>query len=358
MRRNGISVWGGALLGAALVVTGACDRGEPGASAPPREPVHVDVSVPARGAATVVHAGQVLSASDVQLATRTSGRVESVSADVGSRVAAGTPLVRLDDSGVEARVAAAEAAAERARKTFERIRNLEREGAATAQELDDARAAHRAAEAGLGEARAQRDYVVLRAPFAGTISARSVDPGDLAMPGVPVMGLLRPDSLKVVVALPGEAARGLKPGERATVRDPQTGASWPARVSAVSPARDPGSRRVRVELVPAPDGGPPFTLLPGSFVRVERSSDAPTLWLPADALVRRGQLVGTFVVTEGALELRWIRTGTVRGDDVEVLVGLTPADTVVRAPAPGLADGTPVGRVRTVPWAPEGEARL
>lgn len=341
---------------ATLAVAAGCDGGEPGTVSPPGEPVEVRATSPAEASSSVVHTGQVLSASDVQLATRTSGRVEAVLVDVGSRVGAGSPLVRLDASGVESRIAAARAGAERARKSFERIRNLERDGAATAQELDDARAALESAEAGLREARAQRDYVVLRAPFAGTVSTRTVDPGDLASPGVPVLGLLRPDSLKVVVALPADAAKGIAPGDGATLRDPGGTTSWPARVSAVSPSRDPGSRRIRVELVPGEGGDAPFSLLPGSFVRVERRTGDPTVWLPADALVRRGQLTGVFVVEDGALALRWVRTGIERGDAVEVLAGVTPADTVVRAPGDDLVDGTPVRDVRAAPWSPGTEA--
>lgn len=358
MRSSGFGIGSRAALVAVgtLAAAAGCDRGEPGTVPPPGEPVEVRATSPVEGASTSTYTGQVLSASDVQLATRTSGRIEAVLVDVGDPVRAGAPLVRLDASGVESRIAAAEAAAERARKSFERIRNLERDGAATAQELDDARAALATAEAALREARSQRDYVVLRAPFAGTVSARSVDPGDLALPGVPVLGLLRPDSLKVIVALPAEAARAIAPGDSATLRDPGGTGAWPARVSSVSPSRDSGSRRVQVELVPVEGGGAAFSLLPGSFVRVERRTGVPTVWLPSDALVRRGQLTGVFVVEDGALALRWVRTGLIRDGTVEVLAGLTPSDTVVRSPAAGLADGARVRAVRSSPWSPGTEA--
>lgn len=344
------------LLLATVTVAAACDRGEPGARPAPAAPVDVRVTTPRSAPSTLAHAGRVTSASEAELATRTSGRVEAVRVDVGSRVRAGEPLVELDRAGVDARISSARAAVERARRSFERIRNLERDGAATEQELDDARAALAGAEAGLEEALAQRGYVILRAPFAGTISARSVDPGDLATPGVPVLVLLRPDSLKVVVDLPGPAARGLGVGERATLRDPAGDGVWEARIAAVSPARDPASRRVRVELRPTAGPGAPFDLAPGSVVRVERPSDAEaTLWLPSDATVRRGQLTGTFVVRDGSLRLRWIRVGTERTGAVEVLAGLAAADSVVRSPAPDLVDGTPVGAVTPDPWSPDPE---
>lgn len=333
-----------------------CDAGEPGELPEERAPVSVRVSTPVRAAATVTAAGHVVSAAEAELATRTSGRIVAVPVDVGSRVAAGQPLVRLDDSGVEARVAAARAALVRARKSHERIRNLERDGAATAQELDDARAALETAEAGMEEAVAQREYVVLRAPFAGRISMRSVDPGDLASPGVPVLGLLSPDSLQIVADLPAEAARGLETGDRATVREPGTDRSWEARVTWVSPARDPASRRVRVELVPVPEPGRALSLMPGAFVTVERpSADEPTLWIPSDAIVRRGQLTGVYLVRDGRLDLRWVRLGASDRDAREVLAGLAPPDSVVRTPGPGVRDGSPVADVSVESWSPARE---
>ena len=342
----------GALALVALLA--ACDTGEPGELPEDRGPVSVQVSTPVRSGAPVTTTGRVVSAAEAELATRTSGRIEAVLVDVGSRVAAGQPLVRLDATGVEARVAAARAAVERTRKSFERIRNLARDGAATAQELDDARAALETAEAGLQEAVSQRGYVVLRAPFAGRVSMRSVDPGDLASPGLPVLGLLSPDSLEIVVDFPAEATGGLEPGDRTTMREPGTARSWEARVSAVAPARDPASRRVRVELVPVATERSAFPLLPGAFVVVERpAADAPTLWIPADAVVKRGQLTGVYRVRDGRVDLRWIRLGASRGTAREVLAGLAAGDSVVREPEPGLRDGASVTEVVGRPWSLE-----
>jgi len=76
------------------------------------------------------------------------------------------------------------------------------------------------------------------------------------------------------------------------------------------------------------------------------------MWIPGDAVVRRGQLAGVFTVRNSALDLRWIRRGMERGPDVEVLAGLESGDRGVRRPGPTLADGTPVGSVCEEAWAP------
>ena len=342
---------------AALAWTG-CDRGEPGDVPPPEDPVEVSVSVPIRGPATSAHPATVASTDEAELATRTSGTVRRVRVDVGGRVSEGDTLLELDATDVAAAIEGAEASVTQARKRFERIRNLEADGAATRQELDDARAALERARAGLKGARSQRDYVVLRAPFGGTVSERYVDPGDLAVPGRPVLRLVRPESVKVVADLPARVGSGLSPGREATVADPETGRRHPARVIRLSPARQASSRRVRVELeLTSGIASPPA---PGSYVRLElASTDDSTVWIPADAVVRRGQLEGVYLAGEEELELRWLELGTERDGAVEVLGGLGSGDRVVRRPGPRLTDGAPVATAETEAWtgAPGGGSR-
>lgn len=347
-----------AVLSLALVAAAGCDRGEPGSVAPPDEAVTVSASHPIRGAGTSAYPASVVSTDAAELATRTSGTVKRVRVDIGSRVAAGDTLLELDATDVAAGIEGAEASVRQARKRFERIRSLEADGAATRQELDDARAALERARAALKGARGQREYVVLRAPFDGTVTTRSVDPGDLAVPGRPVLRMVRPSSVKVVADLPAGVGAGLEAGDPAAVLDPESGWRHEARVVRTSPARHPSSRRVRVELRLTASGGPPPA--PGSYVRLELVSPADsTTWIPADAVVRRGQLEGVFLADGERLELRWLELGDERADAVELLGGL-PADArVVRRPGPRLADGVPVESVEVEPWtaAPGGGGR-
>lgn len=341
------------LLAAALVWTG-CDRGEPGEIPRTREPVDVEVSHPVEAPATAAFPATATSTDEAELATRTSGTVRRVRVDVGSRVSRGDTLLELDATDVAAGIEAARASVEQARKRFDRIRSLEADGAATRQELDDARAALERARAELKRARGQSSYVVLRAPFTGTVSRRSADPGDLAVPGRPVLRLVRPGSVKIVADLPGRIAAGLEPGRTATVRDPDTGRGLSARVTRVAPDRQPGSRRVRVELrLEDGENGPPP---PGSYLRLELQTDgSPALWIPRDAVVREGQLRGVFLLDgEDHLRLRWLQLGDERGPAVEVLDGLDSDARVVREPGPRLADGTPVESSTSVDWSPFG----
>lgn len=338
---------------AALATLSACDRGEPGRVPPPAEPVDVRVSAPAVTSSVTTVAATVRSTDEAEIATRTSGTVRRVRAEVGMAVRAGDTLALLDASDVTAAIESARAEAERASAYYRRIAALAEDGAATAQELDDARARAQAAEASLRNARGQLGYVVIRAPFAGVVAARHAGAGDLAVPGMPIVTLVRPGSLKVEADVPGAVASRIRAGDSATVRLGEAGTAVAARVSRVSPALDRQSRRARVELIfvsGATGSLPP----PGSFARIEiPDPDRSSLWIPADAIVERGQLRGVYLAEAEHARLRWVRPGERRGDAVEVLAGLEPEARVVRAPGEWLSDGAPLGEVTLVEWTPE-----
>ena len=340
------------------IISAAGCGGEPGELPASSEPVDVVVSTSASAPGLTTAPGTVVATREAKLATRTSGTIRSVAVDIGARVSAGDALVALDTREIDARIASAEAAAQLARRWHERIASLADDGAATAQELDDAKARLEMAEAGLRDARAQRNYVVLRAPFAGVITARMADPGDLAVPGVPVLNMIGTDALKIEADLPAELAGEISVGDRLGVYQPESGRRHAARVTRVVPAVERSSRRFRIEARFESDSVAPPAVSSGTFVRVELDRPgSATRWIPADAVVRRGQLSGVFVVEDGELRLRWVRLGERFGESVELLAGPAGDAPLVRNPAPALVDGQPVGDVRRIDWQPPFTAR-
>jgi RND family efflux transporter MFP subunit len=338
------------LFAPALVLTlGACDSGEPGEVADLEAIGAVEVSsVVTSGTGSQVP-GRVVALKTANIATRGSGTVEAVPVDVGSVVRAGQVVARLEGAGVESAVASAEAQAVVARRTYERMVNLERDGAATRQELDQAEANLKMAEARLEEASAARDYIVLRAPFDGTVTARMADPGDLAVPGKPILVISGSGGVKVAADAPASMVDRVEEGKSVVVVWPETGARWVATVRRVVPVIDLASHRFRIEATFDSSDRLPA---PGSFVRLDLPVPGESsYWIPADAVVRRGQLTGAFVISGEQARLRWIRTGRRTGDAVEALAGITEADLVVRRPPEGLVDGAVVESSEIVPWA-------
>lgn len=330
-----------------LVGLAACGTDEPGRIPRADEPVEVTVSPLFRAPTVESFPAVVTSERTAEIATRMSGTVQRVLVDVGTRVRAGDVLFALDAADIQAQVAAAQAQRELAERSFGRVENLQRDGAASQQELDQMRASVEAARAMVTQAEAQQAYAVVRAPFDGVVTERFVDPGALALPGRPLLVLVASGALKVVADLPAERAGGISVGDEVGVQ--VNGSARMAKVSRVVPALSGGSRTFRVEALL---DGPTAGLLPGSYARLQivRDGEGPR-WVPADAVVERGQLTGVFAVEADMVRLRWVRLGQSRDGAVELLAGPAGALRVVRRPGADLFDGRAVGTVLEEAWA-------
>ncbi|MDA0312065.1 MAG: efflux RND transporter periplasmic adaptor subunit [Gemmatimonadetes bacterium] len=327
----------------------ACGSEEPGRIPTRHDPVDVVVSAAQQSSRMEAFPATVISDRTAEIATRMSGAVERVHVDVGSFVHAGDPLITLDNADISARVSAAQAGLELSELSFGRLNNLAADGAASASELDIATAALASARAMSAEAQAQMAYAVVRAPFDGVITLRSVDPGDLASPGAPLLTMMAPGALKVVLDLPSGRTGVLTVGDIVKVEVSNVDSPLPARVTRIGPALGLRSRTFRVEAQLDPTVTP---MVPGSFVRVKiPGAGSGSTWIPEDAVITRGQLSGVMVVEAGTLRLRWVRLGQHGHGAVEVLAGLRQGIAVIRSPSNRLEDGMPVGQTTLEAWA-------
>ncbi len=280
----------------------------------------------------------VAAAERATVSTRVAASVRAVHVREGERVASGQPVISLSDADLRGALRAAEAGRTAAVAHERRIQALLAEEAAAPAQLEVATAQRAQAEAALASARANLAYAQLRAPFAGTVQARHVEPGDLVGPGQPLL-VLEGDALELVASLSEAEAAGLAVG--APLRFEADGARGRAVVTALTPGRDPVTHRrglrARVEARPA-------GLRSGAFARLEvRGGGAGDgrAWVPTTALVERGDLTGVFVASAGRAELRWISVGEAAGDGVWVRAGLRSGETVIDAPG-ALRDGAQV----------------
>ena len=176
----------------------------------------------------------------------------------------------------------------------------------------------------LAEVATAASYSTIRAPFAGAIVARFADPGDMAAPGMPILVLEDTEPRDAVLAVPADIAQHLERGMTIRVTSVD-GRSATAPIRAISAGADPMTRTVEVRAqLPAdwPTGVSATALVPAGTVS--------GIAIPAEAVVRRGQLTGVRVVTEAGVALRWIRLGRTLDDDerVQVLSGLEPGDRI------------------------------
>jgi RND family efflux transporter MFP subunit len=286
--------------------------------------------------------GTVRARNSAAISSTVVGKVQVLNVTLGRRVQAGDVLVRISADEIGAKLDQTEALYGQAKVDLDRAQTLLSKEAIPRAQYDAAAAAFRVATARRAEAAAMAGHTVLRAPFAGVISAKLVNVGDTAMPGQPLLVLDDPSALRLEATVPEAAARTLTVGQAVPVRVDGRGRELPGTVAEVSPAADPMSRTVlaKVDLPRDP------ALHPGLLGRLMLPSAAGqprSVLVPSATVVRRGQLEEVFVVDRGRARLRLVKTGRVTNDGVtEILSGLTDGEAVVASDIPEIVDGQPV----------------
>jgi RND family efflux transporter MFP subunit len=317
--------------------------GMPQAQGAPLQTVTLVAAAPGAGNA---FEGQVEAVRQTTLAAQVPASIEQVAVKVGDRVKAGQLLVRLDaraanqgTSANQAQVGAARASLEAVSRELERKRQLVAKNYISQAALEQAEAQYKVAKAQVdaqsaqvGVSQAQAGFYQVHAPYAGIISAVSVEKGDMAMPGRALVSLYDPSRLRVTAAVPASALVGGATGPVQLEIAGMEGAPIPSRGTELLPTVDPQSltRQLRAELPTDLVG-----VVPGLFARVRlpnaaAPSDAkPLLRVPLTAVVRRSEMVGVYVVTaQGKALLRQVRLGPVSGNEVQVLSGLQAGERV------------------------------
>jgi HlyD family secretion protein len=349
---------------------------------------------------TVVASGRVAAPAQINVGATILGRAARVVPQEGSSVAAGDVLVELEDAEARAALAQAQAAVQAAEarrdvvrrlggrvlgeearqaqanlalagQRLQRLEALGREGAATAEDLDQARTAHalarsrlesarlqasgsavggaefRAVEAALAQARASLDAARARldqarilAPADGVVLRRAVEPGDVVPAGAPLLVLAARGAPELVVQPDEKNLRLLRVDQAGLASaDAFPGLTFPVRIRRIAPAvdRQRGTVEVRLDV---PD--PPDHLRPDMTVSVEievgRRADA--LVVPEESLREpESRRPWVLVVADGRVEKRPVQVG-LRGDAVvEVTEGLAAGDAVVVAEGGRLRPG-------------------
>jgi RND family efflux transporter MFP subunit len=330
--------------------------------------------------------GTMQAITEAPILARADGYLKRRLVDIGDRVMAGQVLAEIDApeldqqiKQVEASVAQAEAASEQAeanleqgkanrdlaRLNAERWKSLADQGIASKQETDQYQAqfaaqnanvlalekaitAQRsnvaAAKANLSRLQEVQGYRLVKAPFDGVVTVRSVDVGALVNTGSTLLfRIAQTDKLRTYINVPQTSASSVRVGQPAAL----TVSNLPGRVFHGNVARtanalDPANRTMLVEVaVPNPDGA----LFPGSFAEVTLSASRTNLPLavPASAILFRTDGAQVAVVQpDNTLHLQKIVVGRDYGDRVEILQGVDDGATILAAPGDAAREGVKI----------------
>ncbi len=317
----------------------------------PASRVAVEVA-PVRAATVVEEIGAVgsLQANEsVVIAPEIEGRVSQILLEEGRKAEAGQILIHLDDSILRAELAQAQANLTLAQANYERSHTLFQQRSGTQRARDEALAALQLARAANDLARTRLDKATIRAPFAGILGLRSVGPGEFVTRGEALVTIQSLDPLKVDFRVPETMLSSIRTGQSIRVTaDAIPDRSFTGEIYAIDPQVDVNGRAIRVRaLIPNKDDD----LRPGLFVRVAitaaRRENA--LLVPEGAIVAQGERRLVYRVVDGKAQAVAVRIGQRRAGEVEVLEGITAADTVVTAGQQRLRNGLPVEIVNSTP---------
>lgn len=293
-----------------------------------------------------------------RLYARVGGYMRGWYKDIGAHVASGTPLglietPELDQQIAQARasLASARANASLAKSTAARWNDLLQSASVSRQEADEKNgdlaaknAAVQGAQADLNRLLALRAYATVRAPFAGVVTARNADIGDLVGPGAsnqqPMFAVADVRRIRLYVSVPQTYSAAMKAGLDATLTVPDyPGRTFDAQVIGTSGAINPQTGTLQVQLVA---DNPGEVLKPGGYAQVKFDvpAQAGTVTIPSSALVFRA--AGTQVAMVGPgdrVHMQSVTLGRDLGGTVEVVSGVGHGARIVDNPPDSIAQG-------------------
>lgn len=277
---------------------------------------------------TVESTGIVVAETRASLSSKTIGLVEALHVDEGSQVHKGQVLIQLDHRALSARLARTEAEVSNARAHLRRMDDLFNEDSLAPQDLDNARRAYRVAVATRGEVRAQLEDTRVLAPFAGIITRKHIEAGELAAPGQPLLELENQTSLRIDVPVAEGDMQAVTVGHRIEVIFDSLGSKVVAgKVFQIVPSADPATHTFLVKIRLTADKD----IKPGMFGRVLfMKQPRLAMLIPRSAIISRGELTGVYIVdSEHRLGLRWVTLGRQVNGMVEVLSGVNENENLL-----------------------------
>jgi len=314
---------------------------------------------PGQSAAGLALPAEIKPLVEAPIYARANGYLKRRLVDIGTPVEAGQLLAEIDTPELNqelersrAQLAQAEASLGLSKMTAARWAGLLKTASVSEQEAAEKRADLKLKTALADSARAEvrrleqlKSFARVTAPFAGTITVRNIDSGDLIVAGGgnELFHLAQTQKLRVYVQVPQGMARGIRSGQSAGMTLPEL----PGRVFTAKVIRTAGviasdSRTLLVELEV---DNRKEEIIAGGYaqVRFTEAKIEAALTLPANTVLFRagGPQVG-IVQPDGKVELRSVKLGRDFGQTIEVLAGVSPQDRVIVNPSDSLASGATV----------------
>ena len=296
--------------------------------------------------------GSLHASRSTNLTTESGGLITDIHFHSGEKVAANSLLLTLNTAPLAAQLKQLQANEKLAQINYDRDMAQLKIQAVSQSTVDSDAQALQSAKAQVAMQQATIAQKMVRAPFNGKLGIRQVDLGQYLAPGVTIVSLQQMDPMYVDFDVPQTALSSIHVGDVVDAEtDALPGKKMTGTIRAIEPQVDSNTRNIKVRAsIPNPDG----RLLPNLFMvlHIHRGIDHQYITLPATAIAYNPYGSTVFVVHEKGrdahgkpkltVEQRVVITGATRGDQVAVLHGVEPGETIVTSGQLKLHNGAPV----------------
>ncbi|WP_020595881.1 efflux RND transporter periplasmic adaptor subunit [Spirosoma panaciterrae] len=284
--------------------------------------------------------GTVLPNEIVELKAEVSGRLMQLNAKEGAYVNKGELIAKINDEELKAQLVKLGYLEKRAKDVEARQKRLLAVEGISREEYD-------IAESNVNTARADKELLMaqlakteIRAPFSGKLGLRAISQGAFLTPGTLVTTLVQTNPVKIDFSVPEKYASQIRVGSPVRFTSDGLGASMTAQVTAISPLIDESLRTMKVR---AYTSNPTGRLVPGMFVRLDVPlGNNQTIQIPTQAIVPVLKGKKVYVVREGKAQETFIKTGVRNDQQIQVMEGLVPGDSVIISSIMSLKNGASV----------------
>lgn len=311
-------------------------------------PIIVETYLPVvSDSSTLSISGLLYAKNSAVISTRIMAYIEEVYANIGEKVRAGEVLIRLNANELNARkaqvmaqISEAEKAVENAQRDYKRYQTLHQQESVSDKELENMELNKTSMEAklqmarqGLKEVEAMLSYTYIRAPFAGVITQKQAEVGNMAQPGMPLMAIEQGHEMEIRATVPENYIGQVAVGDQVNIGIKTLNKTIKGHVSELSPssALSGGQYAMKVAL----DGVNDPELRSGMYANLSLpgktyNNEGRSLWIDQSSLVVREQLKGVYIVNaDNKAVLHWLRLGKSSGQQVEVLSGLNGNERII-----------------------------
>lgn len=285
------------------------------------------------------YSGTIEADNTVSLGFSVPGRVTTVNIDEGQHVATGQLLAVIETEEYQNAYTIAQAGVEQTADNFKRLDLLYSKGSLPERDHINAKIALAQAKANSSIALKRLKDTKIYAPFAGIITAKFIERGASAAPGVPAFTIMKTDQVYAKASINENEIGTIKIGVTARVRIASLDQNFNGKVTIINPNADAATRTFDVKVLLNNSKG---SLLPGmiSNIKIQTGRTTQAITIPASAIIRDADDINYVFIAAGKQAVRKrISTGNFKGNEVVINKGLETGDKIILNGQRNLKDG-------------------